>query len=117
MGFRTAFARYPEDGLAIAVLTNRADAEPSAFVDRIADQCQPDRGSSRLVNTIRITNTVRLTNGIDNDDDGLLDEKRDNEARMLVDGSANPHLIDLDKFLSAYRYREEDNTIDQLSKG
>jgi CubicO group peptidase (beta-lactamase class C family) len=45
VGFRTAFARYPEDGLAIAVLTNRADAEPSAFVDRIADIYLPEAGS------------------------------------------------------------------------
>jgi hypothetical protein len=46
--------------------------------------------------------------GEDNDDDGLLDEKRDNEARMLVDGITNPHLVNLDKFLAAYLYKESD---------
>jgi hypothetical protein len=50
----------------------------------------------------------RPFDGIDNDDDGLLDEKRDNEAHVLVDGTGNPHLVDLDKFLTAYRYREAD---------
>lgn len=37
VGFRTAFARFPNDSLAIAVLTNRADGNPADFVDRIAD--------------------------------------------------------------------------------
>ncbi len=43
--------------------------------------------------------------GIDNDDDGLIDEKRDNQATALVgprDGIAN-----LDKFLKYYSYTED----------
>ena len=37
VGFRTHFARYPELGLAIAVLTNQVDAEPGEYVQKIVD--------------------------------------------------------------------------------
>ncbi|HDQ43945.1 MAG TPA: hypothetical protein ENN17_00405, partial [bacterium] len=46
--------------------------------------------------------------GIDNDQDGLTDEKRDNQATMLVGPLDNPHLTNLDWFLSFYGYRLED---------
>lgn len=46
VGFRTAFARFPNDDLAVAVLTNRSDGNPADFVDKIAD--------TYLQNTARI---------------------------------------------------------------
>jgi len=44
--------------------------------------------------------------GIDNDDDGLVDEKRDNSASFLVDPYY--HIQDLGRFLAAYGVKEED---------
>jgi len=46
VGFRTAIARFPEENLAIVVLTNRADGGPSAYVDKIADIYLPGRGNT-----------------------------------------------------------------------
>ena len=43
---------------------------------------------------------------IDNDDDGILDEKRDNPAGSLVDPMY--HIYDVDKFLDAYKLTLED---------
>lgn len=37
VGFRTAISRYPELGLTIVVLSNRAEYDPSAASDKIAD--------------------------------------------------------------------------------
>ncbi len=44
--------------------------------------------------------------GIDNDDDGLIDEKRDNDAGTLV--GAYDGIADLQKFLAFYNLKEED---------
>jgi CubicO group peptidase (beta-lactamase class C family) len=41
-GRRTAFFVYPDDDLAVVVLTNLAGANPEAFVDEIAGQFLPD---------------------------------------------------------------------------
>ena len=35
VGFRTSIARYPEEKLAVVVLTNRTDGRPGSYVDRI----------------------------------------------------------------------------------
>ncbi|MBK7107044.1 MAG: hypothetical protein IPH62_17360 [Ignavibacteriae bacterium] len=43
---------------------------------------------------------------LDNDDDGIIDEKRDNSAGQIV-GSMY-HISDLNKFLTAYNLKEED---------
>ena len=45
VGFRTSIARYPEQKLAIVVLTNRTDGNPGSYVDKIADIYLPDRGN------------------------------------------------------------------------
>ncbi|MCP4413753.1 MAG: hypothetical protein GY808_14430, partial [Gammaproteobacteria bacterium] len=44
----------------------------------------------------------------DNDEDGLLNEQRDNEAGQLVGPLGNSHLGDLDKFLNTYNLKLED---------
>ncbi|NCF73581.1 MAG: serine hydrolase [Gammaproteobacteria bacterium] len=46
VGFRTAIARYPDDNLAIVVLTNRADGGPSVYAEKIADIYLPGRGNT-----------------------------------------------------------------------
>jgi len=46
VGFRTAIARYPEEGLAIVVLTNRTDGRPSAYVERISGIYLSGRGNT-----------------------------------------------------------------------
>ncbi len=45
VGFRTSIARYPDEKLAVVVLTNRTDGNPGAYVDRISDIYLPERGS------------------------------------------------------------------------
>jgi CubicO group peptidase (beta-lactamase class C family) len=45
VGFRTSIARYPDEKLAVVVLTNRTDGKPGSYVDRISDIYLPDRGS------------------------------------------------------------------------
>ena len=45
VGFRTSIARYPEEKLAVVVLTNRTDGNPGSYVDRISDIYLPDRGN------------------------------------------------------------------------
>jgi CubicO group peptidase (beta-lactamase class C family) len=37
IGFRTHIARYPDDGLSIVILSNRADFDPESYVDPITD--------------------------------------------------------------------------------
>ena len=44
--------------------------------------------------------------GIDNDDDGLIDEKRDNKAMVKV--GPKDGIADLEKFLKFYKYKEEE---------
>lgn len=44
--------------------------------------------------------------GIDNDDDGLIDERRDNPANQIVEATSG--IADLGKFLQAYNLKEED---------
>jgi len=44
--------------------------------------------------------------GVDNDDDGIIDEKRDNEATRIVGPTDGIH--DLEKFLAFYNLKEED---------
>ncbi len=47
--------------------------------------------------------------GIDNDEDGLLDELRDNDAEMFYDDPlANPYLIYLQAYLDFYKLSQED---------
>ncbi len=46
VGFRTAFYRYPEEKLAIAVLTNRVDGKPSTYAAKIAGIYLPGRGNA-----------------------------------------------------------------------
>ena len=36
IGFRTTIQRFPEDGLTVVILVNRADAEPSAWALQVA---------------------------------------------------------------------------------
>ncbi len=45
VGFRTSIARYPDEKLAVVVLTNRTDGNPGSYVDRISDIYLPQRGS------------------------------------------------------------------------
>ena len=47
-----------------------------------------------------------FNDNIDNDDDGLIDEKRDNDAGEFIGKMDN--IVDLDKFLSFYGKKEED---------
>jgi hypothetical protein len=47
-----------------------------------------------------------FNDNLDNDDDGLIDEKRDNDAGEFVDKMHG--IVDLDKFLSFYGKQEED---------
>ncbi|MDH5344271.1 MAG: serine hydrolase [Gammaproteobacteria bacterium] len=42
VGFRTGIARYPDEKLAIVVLTNRADGTPGDYIDRITDIYLPE---------------------------------------------------------------------------
>lgn len=37
IGFRTHIARYPDDGLSVVILSNRADFDPESYVDPITD--------------------------------------------------------------------------------
>lgn len=46
VGFRTAIARFPDEKLAIVVLTNRADGGPSAYAEKIASIYLPGRGNT-----------------------------------------------------------------------
>lgn len=46
VGFRTAIARYPDEKLAIVVLSNREDGAPSAYVDKISDIYLAGRGNT-----------------------------------------------------------------------
>jgi CubicO group peptidase (beta-lactamase class C family) len=45
VGFRTHFARFPEQKMSIVVLTNRTDGNPESYVERIADIYLPERGN------------------------------------------------------------------------
>ena len=45
VGFRTAIARYPDEKLAIVVLTNRTDGNPGGYIEQISNIYLPDRGS------------------------------------------------------------------------
>ena len=46
VGFRTAIARYPDEKLAIVVLTNREDGGPSDYAEKIADIYLSGRGNT-----------------------------------------------------------------------
>ncbi|NQV86495.1 MAG: beta-lactamase family protein, partial [Woeseiaceae bacterium] len=46
VGFRTAIARFPDDNLTIAVLSNRGDGNPSAYVEKISDIYLSGRGTT-----------------------------------------------------------------------
>ncbi len=46
VGFRTAIARFPDDNLTIAVLSNRGDGNPSAYVEKISDIYLSGRGNT-----------------------------------------------------------------------
>jgi len=45
VGFRTSIARYPEEKLAIVVLTNRTDGNPGSYVERISNIYLPEPGA------------------------------------------------------------------------
>jgi len=46
VGFRTNIARYPEEKLTIVVLTNRADGNPGAYVNKISNIFLSGRGNT-----------------------------------------------------------------------
>ncbi|MCH8159627.1 MAG: beta-lactamase family protein [Proteobacteria bacterium] len=48
VGFRTNISRFPEENLTIVVLTNRREATPGAYAEKIADIYLRDRGNSYL---------------------------------------------------------------------
>jgi len=45
VGFRTSISRFPDEKLAVVVLTNRTDGAPETYVDRISDIYLDGRGS------------------------------------------------------------------------
>ena len=48
VGFRTNISRFPEENLTIVVLTNRREAKPGAYAEKIANIYLPDRGNTYL---------------------------------------------------------------------
>ncbi len=48
VGFRTNISRFPEENLTIVVLTNRREANPEAYAEKIANIYLPDRGNTYL---------------------------------------------------------------------
>ncbi|MBN1999064.1 hypothetical protein JW935_16010 [candidate division KSB1 bacterium] len=55
-----------------------------------------------VVGTAYLESPGKPWDGVDNDDDGLVDEKRDNEAGVLI--GATDGIVDMDKFLNFYHY-------------
>jgi CubicO group peptidase (beta-lactamase class C family) len=128
-GGRSALFVYPEDDLAIVILTNLQGSSPESFIDEVASYWIPDMSPSAgfgLPAAIKAMQAVLRTRGFEHAAEVIREEKAKDSAFRLPEGDVNAwgyrlvedgHIRDAIEIfkLNAEMYPSSGNTYDSLA--
>lgn len=124
-GGRSAFFVYPDDDLAVVVLTNLAGASPEEFIDELAGYYNPAVSAADSVTTLRIQlrkrgyeNAIEVFKELKNKDASfhpLETDLNDWAYRMMNGGGKKKKALEIFK-LNVFLYPESANVYDGLAE-
>jgi tetratricopeptide (TPR) repeat protein len=124
-GGRAAFFVYPEDNLAVVILTNLAGAFPEEFIDELAGYYNPEISASDTVTALRIElrkrgyeHAIEVFNELKKKDSSFQPSETDLNDwayRMLNGGGKQKEALEIFK-LNVFLHPESANVYDSLAE-